>query len=169
MSDIVCTCSTDTSAVDLGELTPLLERYGSDAASLIPILQETQSVFGHLPRAALIEIARYRRQPLSEVFGVATFYSQFHLSPRGQTIIRVCTGTACHVAGANEVLSVIAHELNVAVGATTDDLRFTLEAVACVGCCSLAPVAVVDGEPTGRLGAASARRIARDLLKAARR
>ena len=103
--------------------------------------------------------------PYAEVFGVATFYAQFHFAPRGKTIIKICTGTACHVAGAPDVIRAITDELNLEVGATSEDMRFTIEAVACVGCCGLAPVTVVGDHPNGQLDAGKARKLAKRLLR----
>jgi NADH:ubiquinone oxidoreductase subunit E len=130
---------------------------------LIPVLQHAQEIYGYLPQAALREIAEKRSTPFSEVYGVATFYTQFHLTPRGKTIVRICHGTACHVAGAPEVTRAITDELRVDVGQTSDDLQFTVEAVACVGCCGLAPVVVVDEQVHGRMDAGSARKLGKKL------
>lgn len=94
-----CGCA-DAKALDLAGLEPVLERYADDPGALIPVLQETQRLFGYLPKEALREIAEARRIPLAQVYGVATFYSQFHLRPRGDKVIRICHGTACHVRGA---------------------------------------------------------------------
>jgi NADH:ubiquinone oxidoreductase subunit E len=161
-----CTCADDNaSAVDLRLLEPVLERYASEAGALIPVLQEAQDVYGHLPRQVLVAIADARRVPLSEVYGVATFYTQFHLEPRGKTIVKICHGTACHVAGAPEVTRAITDELQTKVGETSEDLRFTVEAVACVGCCGLAPVVVVGDETHGQLDASSARALGKRVYR----
>jgi len=162
-----CTCEKESEAVDLAPLDAVLERHQDDAGALIPLLQQTQEVYGYLPRAVLAEIARRRSTPYAEVFGVATFYAQFHFAPRGKTIIRICTGTACHVAGAPDVIRAITDELNLEVGATSEDMRFTIEAVACVGCCGLAPVAVVGHHPNGQLDSGKARKLAKRLLSGA--
>lgn len=169
MEDTACTCEQEIAPVDLALLAPVLARHADDPGGLISVLQDTQTEYGYLPPAALRVIAEARNTPLSEVFGVATFYTRFHLTPRGKTIVLICSGTACHVAGANEVIRSIADELNAIVGSTTPDLRFTVEAVACVGCCGLAPVAVVGEKTHGQLDAAKARKLARELLKTAPR
>lgn len=168
MTQTVCSCEREAEGVDLTLLDPILARHEADPGGLIPVFQETQDVYGYLPRPALAEIARRMQMPYAEVFGVATFYTQFHLEPRGKTIIRICTGTACHVAGAPEITRALCDELNLDLGATSEDLRFTIEAVACVGCCGLAPVTVIADKPNGLLDPAKARKIAKRLLREAK-
>lgn len=165
MTENTCICERDAEEVDLTLLDAVLEHHLGDSGALIPILQETQAAYGYLPRAALAELARRLEIPYAEVYGVATFYAQFHFEPRGKTIIKICTGTACHVAGAPDVIRAITDELNLAVGATSDDMRFTIEAVACVGCCGLAPVTVVGDHPNGLLDSGKARKLAKRLLR----
>jgi NADH:ubiquinone oxidoreductase subunit E len=165
VTEQLCACERDEQGVDLTLLDAVLARHEGDSGALIPILQETQAVYGYLPRVVLAELARRLETPYAEVFGVATFYAQFHFEPRGKTIIKICTGTACHVAGAPDVIRAITDELNLAVGATSDDMRFTVEAVACVGCCGLAPVTVVGDHPNGQLDAAKARKLVKRLLR----
>ena len=165
MTDIVCICENEAEGVDLTLLEPVLARHAQDPGALIPILQETQAAYGYLPRPALAEIARLRHMPYAEVFGVATFYAQFHLEPRGKTIIKICTGTACHVAGAPEITRALVDEMNLELGATSEDMRFTIEAVACVGCCGLAPVVVVADKPNGQMEPVKARKLAKKLLR----
>lgn len=113
---------------------------------LIPVLQETQAVFGYLPEEAMRSISRFMRMPESQVYGVATFYSQFYFARRGKHKVRVCCGAACHVAGATRVLETFERELGIACGGTSEDYEYSLERVACVGSCALSPVVVVDGE-----------------------
>ncbi|NTU71326.1 MAG: NAD(P)H-dependent oxidoreductase subunit E [Coriobacteriia bacterium] len=168
MTHDACTCERDTEAVDLTALDAILARHEADSGALIPVLQEAQHAYGYLPRAVLAAIAHRRDTPFAEVYGVATFYSQFHMAPRGKVIVRICTGTACHVAGAPEVMRAIADELNTDVGATSEDMQFTIEAVACVGCCGLAPVVVVDEHPNGQLDSGKARKLAKQLLREAK-
>lgn len=117
----------------------------------IPVLQEVQKEFGYLPEDALMAVSREMKIPPSELYGVATFYAQFHLNPRGRHIIRVCRGTACHVRGSLTILDKIKKVLQVEENGTTEDLRFTLEPVACIGACGLAPVMMVDEDTHGRL------------------
>lgn len=161
------TCCKDAGTLDMSELDDVLETYADDDGALIAVLQETQARFGYLPREALGEIARRRQTPYSHVYGVATFYSQFHLRPRGDRVVRICHGTACHVRGAPEVTRAVSEELGVKVGETTDDLAFTLESVACVGCCGLAPVMLVDEQTYGQLDVVKTRRIASQLREEA--
>jgi NADH-quinone oxidoreductase subunit E len=118
---------------------------------VIPILQETQKRIGYLSREAMEAISEEMLIPLAELYGVATFYAQFHLKPRGRHIIRLCRGTACHVRGSAKIMERLISMLNVQENGTTEDLRFTLEPVACLGCCGLAPVVMIDDDTHGRL------------------
>lgn len=117
----------------------------------IPVLQEVQKEFGYLPEDTLMAISRELKIPPSELFGVATFYAQFHLKPRGRHVVRVCRGTACHVRGSLKVLEKVKERTGVDENETTEDLRFTIEPVACLGACGLAPVMMVDSQTFGRL------------------
>ncbi len=110
---------------------------------LIPILQEVQQKLGYISREAMERIAVFLDIPPSAVWGVVTFYNQFRLNPRGKNPVDVCMGTACHLAGGQLVLDAMARELDIAVGGVTPDRGFSLDRVACVGCCALAPVAVI--------------------------
>ena len=167
MTEHTCACEREAEGVDLTLLGPVLQRHADDAGALIPVLQETQEVYGYLPRTVLEAIAHARRIPFSEVYGVTTFYTQFHLEPRGKTVVKICHGTACHVAGATEVTRAITDELMTGVGETSEDLRFTVEAVACVGCCGLAPVVVVGDETHGQLNSSSARKLGKQVYRGA--
>lgn len=137
----------------------MLDSYKDIKGALIPILQDTQAIYGYLPEAAMKKIAETLRIPFSEVFGVATFYSQFRLKPRGKYVIRACSGTACHVRGGPRVLDTIEEEIGIKSGETTDDLQFTIEPVACLGACGLAPVMMVNDESFGRLNKDKAKKI----------
>jgi NADH-quinone oxidoreductase subunit E len=119
--------------------------------SLIPILQDVQQSDGYLSREAIVEIARHLGLPASKVYGVATFYNQFRFEPKGQHHVQVCRGTACHVKGSAGVLTAIQRALEIEPGQTTRDGLFSLEVVACVGACGLAPVIVVNGEIHARV------------------
>jgi len=136
---------------DQKPLEKILKQFARKRGILIPLLQETQKTYGYLPRSALIRIADATNTDLSQVYGVATFYAQFRLKPIGKHLIRVCHGTACHVSGAPRITEVCEEELNLKDGETSSDLQFTLESVACLGCCSLAPVMTVDESTFGRL------------------
>ncbi|QNO13636.1 NADH-quinone oxidoreductase subunit NuoE [Alkalicella caledoniensis] len=132
-------------------LEGILEKFRGKKGALIPVLQQAQDLYGYLPENVMAGIADGLDLPLSQVYGVATFYSQFHLKPRGKNIIRVCLGTACHVRGAAKILESIQKEINVEKGGTTEDLQFTLEPVACIGACGLAPVIMINDDTHGRL------------------
>ncbi|MDR1044846.1 MAG: NADH-quinone oxidoreductase subunit NuoE [Candidatus Adiutrix sp.] len=138
--------------LDLSKLEPVFERYKEVVnGALIPVLQGAQDVYGYLPVPVLEAIAERLVVPISQVYGVVTFYAQFHLEPRGKHIVRTCQGTACHVRGASKILDALKGNLGVAPGKATDDLQFTLETVACIGACGLAPVMMVDQSTHGRL------------------
>jgi NADH-quinone oxidoreductase subunit E len=137
--------------IDLSALDQIVEPYLSKKEMVIPVLQKVQEHFGYLPRPAMEGVSRLMRIPLSRLYGVATFYAQFKMKPRGRNIIRVCKGTACHIQGSPKIAERIEEILGVQSGETTDDLRFTLEEVACIGACALAPVIMVNDNPHGRL------------------
>lgn len=134
----------------------ILAKYRGNKGALIPVLQEVQSELGYLSPDSLKAIAEGLAIPLSQVYGVATFYTQFRLKPIGRHLVRVCHGTACHVGGAEKVSAAIEAGLGIKDGETTADGKFTVESVACLGCCSLAPVMMVDNETFGRLTPESA-------------
>ena len=138
-----------------------LWRYDGSPGELIPLLQSAQDHFGYIPRRAIDYISSVTGIPESEVYGVITFYSQFRLKPMGKYLIRICAGTACHVSGANMILDATQDELNLEVDETSDDGKFTLNTVACIGCCSLAPVIMVNENTYGNLTPASVRKILR--------
>jgi len=127
------------------QLRRILGRHKSERAELIRILRETEEQFGYLPREAMLEVANFLQMPAATVYGVATFYNRFRFTPLGRHPIRVCLGTACHMAGGPLVLEALERELDIEVGDITPDGEFSLDRVACVGCCVLAPV-VVAGE-----------------------
>jgi NADH-quinone oxidoreductase subunit E len=119
--------------------------------SLIPLLQSAQDSYGYIPEKVIHYISELVKIPASEIYGVITFYAQFRLKPLGKNLIRICEGTACHVNGAKTVLSVLNDELGITVGETTDDGMFSLLSVACLGCCSLAPVMMINDVTYGNL------------------
>lgn len=137
--------------VDLTRLDRILEEFKGTKGALIPILQRAQDAYGFLPRTVLNHIAYKARVPLADVYGVATFYAQFHLERRGRHLIRVCDGTACHVRGAPKNIEVLEKRLGLVPGGTSSDYEYTVEVVYCLGSCGLAPVAVVDNQVCGRL------------------
>lgn len=119
-------------------------RYRGKEGVLVHILEDLQEEFGYLPEEALSVVATERGLSLAEIYGVASFYARFYFTPRGKNIVRVCTGTACHVRGASRVLAKLEEGLGLKCGETSPDLKYTLETVSCVGCCALAPVVVVN-------------------------
>ena len=132
-------------------LAQVLSQFKGEARELIPMLQKVQGALGYLSEESLLEIARFSKVPAATVFGVATFYAQFRLEPVGEYIIHVCRGTACHVRGGNNVLGAVQEILKIKDGETTPDFRFTLETVACLGVCALAPVIVINGKVYGKM------------------
>lgn len=128
------------------QLAKILSSYEGNSGELIPILQQVQADFGYLPAEALVKVAEFTHVAESKVFGVASFYAQFRFTPTGRNRVTVCRGTACHVRGATHILEEIERQLGVAEGGTTPDLEYTLETVACIGCCALAPCIVINGD-----------------------
>ena len=139
-------------AVDLTKCRAILAtHHGTTSADLIPILQQMQDAYGYLPQNTLEEITASMRIPLSKIYGVITFYSQFSLEPRGKHTIKVCTGTACHIKGAPDIKKKITEVLHIHEGETTKDYKFTYEPVACLGTCFLAPVMMINERYYGKL------------------
>lgn len=132
-------------------LREVIARHKDEKGPLMPVMQEAQEIFGYLPQDVQIVIAEGLGLTLSEVYGVATFYSQFSLQPKGEHVISVCMGTACYVKGAQAVLDKLASSLGVEPGETTKDGKFTLVATRCLGACGLAPVLTVDEDVHGRV------------------
>jgi NADH:ubiquinone oxidoreductase subunit E len=138
--------------IDYMELDSIIEeKFNNDKENLIMMLQAIQHRYNYLPQPALAYLAAKISVPYSNIYGVATFYSTFSLEPRGRNIVSVCLGTACHVRGAERVNERIENSLGITNGQTTDDKRFTLAAVRCIGCCSLGPVVKINEEMHGRL------------------
>jgi len=129
----------------------ILNRFGRKKRHLIPILQKVQNKLGYLPQEAMLEIAAFLDIPPVDVYGVVTFYNQFRLNPPGRHSIRVCLGTACHMKGGYITLDAWKRRLSINPGETTADREFDLDTVACVGCCTMAPVTVVDDKPEGKV------------------
>ncbi len=149
--------------VDLSLIDDLITKYKYRKGNVIPLLQGTQGCYGFIPRGAFVKIAKETGIPLSELYGVATFYAQFRLSPVGKHIIKVCHGTACHVQSATKISEALVEALEVEDGGTTEDGLFTLESVACLGCCSLAPVMMIGQETYGRLTGKDAVRVVKEI------
>lgn len=154
MSDPALAKNGEPVEIDYLELDKIIEdEFSNDKENLIMILQAIQKRFNYLPLPALKYLAEKIDVPFSQIYSVGTFYATFSLEPKGRNIISVCLGTACHVRGSEKVRERIEHTLNLNGKATTDDMRFTLEGVRCIGCCSLGPVMKVNEEVHARIGA----------------
>lgn len=173
---MTCSCQSESHMeqlftqgdVDLSLLDDLLAKYRGEAGSLITILQGAQDIYGYLPLMVLQYIADQLELKRSKVYGVATFYTQFRLKPMGKYLILICQGTACHVNGSEKIKTALCDELKMNIGDTTDDGLFTLGEAACLGCCSLAPVMMINGQAYGPLSPDKARKIIRELYMQAR-
>jgi len=132
--------------LNLDRVQEIVERYGHNKNKLIAILQDIQAVYHYLPAEALRQVSRLLKIPLIDIISVATFYRAFSLKPRGEHVATVCMGTACHVRGAPRILEEFERQLNIRRGETSEDGKWSLETVACLGCCAIGPVVVVDGE-----------------------
>lgn len=128
------------------KIKPLLEKYNNERKALIAILQDIQAEFKYLPQEALQIVSKTLNIPLIDIVSIATFYRAFSLEPRGEHLVTVCLGTACHVRGGPKILEEFERKLGIEAGQTTEEGKFTLETVACLGCCAIGPVVVVDGE-----------------------
>lgn len=128
------------------DFSRLTKDYASEQGNLIPLLQQTQRSYGYLPEGAVQHIARFLKISENRIFGVASFYSQFRFNPPGRHSIKICLGTACHVKGGQNLLLALQRELDIVSGQTTEDGRFDLERVACLGCCALAPVVKINDD-----------------------
>ena len=137
--------------LELAPLYEILAEYKTQRGAVIPVLQKAQELYGWLPEQVLKVIAKEMNVPLSQIYGVVTFYSQFYLTRRGRHIIRQCDGTACHVRGAARIVDVVENHLGIQAGETTPDFKYTFEVVYCLGSCALAPVAILDDKVMGRM------------------
>jgi len=150
-------------AFDTEPLDKILAEFAAQEGAIIPILQRTQEAYGFVPQEALGVISERTGFSLAQLYGVATFYSQFYLERRGRHIINICDGTACHVKGAPRLVTTLEEELGIKAGETSSDYRVTLEVVYCLGSCALAPMAVIDGQVVGRLVPDKLLKLIRDL------
>lgn len=132
-------------------LSEILSSYEGTPGELIPILQKVQAEVGYLSPEAMNTIAQFCRVPESKIFGIASFYAQFRFVPLGRTQVTSCRGTACHVRGATQVLDEVKRQLGIGEGETTPDLEYSLETVACIGCCALAPCVVINGKVESKM------------------
>ena len=132
--------------IDISKTKKLIKKYHGNKGALIPLLQTIQKEYGYVPEESIERVAKELNILPVQIYEVLTFYDQFHLKPRGKHTIKVCRGTACHVMGGKEILGYISNKLGVKEGETTDDGMFSLERVACLGCCGMAPVVVIDDD-----------------------
>lgn len=168
-----CCCQTEEKAtiqsvstdMQISALEELIDRYRGVEGSLISVLQGIQEMYGYLPRPVLEYIAERLGMKKARIYGVATFYAQFRFTPVGKHLILLCQGTACHVNGADKIETALCDELRVEMGGTTADRLFTLTEAACLGCCSLAPVMMIDGQAYGPLTPDKARKVIRAIYK----
>ncbi|MBQ3339029.1 MAG: NADH-quinone oxidoreductase subunit NuoE [Atopobiaceae bacterium] len=154
---------TQQAPSDLSLIEPVLETYAEDPVSLIALLQETQDIYGYLPMDVMELISARTGTAIASVIGVATFYAQFRLQPVGKYLIMLCQGTACHVNGSELISAAITDELGIEDGQTTEDGLFSLKHVACLGCCSLSPVMMVNGKVYSSLTPDKAKKVLRTL------
>ncbi len=133
------------------KLEHMLMEHKTQQGALMPVLHETQELFGYIPEEAQKRISEVLNVPLAEIYGVATFYSRFTLNPRGKNTVSLCLGTACYVKNAQGILDKLKEELKIGSGETTGDGKFTLEATRCLGCCGLAPVMTINEDVYGKL------------------
>ena len=158
--------TVETAKPDLKQVDEILSRYQDQKWPLIPLLQEVQDEIGYIPPEAIESIARGTGLFPVQVQGVITFYEQFHTTPRGKNIVRVCRGTACHVRGGRTILKIVKQNLDVEEGETTPDMNFTLETVPCLGTCFLAPAMMVNKNYYGKLAPPKVRNILQQYDKA---
>lgn len=137
----------------------IVHKHNAERGAVIPILQEVQDTYGYIPPVAIDRIAKNMGIPNGEIYGTATFYNMFRLEPLGENLVKVCHGTACHLAGAERIAESIAIEIGAKEGETSPDGQFTIEPVACLGCCSSAPALMINDDVYGRLTPESVRKV----------
>ncbi|PKQ27838.1 MAG: NADH-quinone oxidoreductase subunit NuoE [Candidatus Anoxymicrobium japonicum] len=155
-------CACRNRFADINDTRPIekiIEKYGHEEGALIPILQEAQDAYGYLDEKIMRELALRAGCQLSRLYGVATFFAQFRFNPIGEHLIKVCHGTACHVAGAPQITGEICNQLGIKEGDTTPDNKFTLESVMCIGACALSPIMVVGDDTHGKLKSTGIKKI----------
>jgi NADH:ubiquinone oxidoreductase subunit E len=147
-------------------VSEILDRYPADRMVSLAVLEDIQAEYKFLPREALEEVAVRLNMPLSEVYQIATFFKAFSLTPKGEYVVKVCLGTACHVAGGPRILEQLERDLGIRAGDTSPDGRFSLEAVRCVGACALSPIILVNDEPHSKMTSAKASDLITKLIRA---
>ncbi len=160
-----CCCEENkkTDSVDLSLIAGIVEKYKDTKASLITILQRVQEIYNYVPMEAIEYIAEQTGIKPAKIYGVLTFYTQFRMNPVGKNLIMLCQGTACHVNGSEGIEEAIHEELGINDGETSEDGLFTLINVACLGCCSLSPVMMINGETYGKLTPQSTKKIIAEM------
>lgn len=156
---------TPAEEIDLGPANHVIDKYLTLHGNLMPVLQGIQDEYGYVPRPTIDLVAERLNVYPSQIFGVLTFYAQFHLKPRGRFIIRVCVGTACHVQGAPRIVETFFDKLGIGHAETTPDLRFTFEKVACLGACGMAPLSMVNDSTYGQMTVQKVEEIIADYSK----
>ena len=151
--------------LDFDAIDTIVHKHNVEAGAVIPILQEIQATYGYVPPVAIQRIAENINVPVSEIFGIVTFYSQFRLEPIGQYLIKICHGTACHLCGAEMVAQTVSQVTGAKEGETSEDDLFTIERVACLGCCSLAPCMIINDEAYGQLTPEAIGKIINEIRK----
>jgi len=149
MSNVAPT--TEEKDIDLADANSILDKYETMQGALMPVLQAIQEAYGYIPEPCVLLAAERLNVYPSQIYGVLTFYAQFHLAPRGKYIVRVCMGTACHVKGAGRIGDTLKDRLGIGHAETTEDLKFTAEYVACIGACGMAPVIMVGDDTYGSM------------------
>jgi NADH-quinone oxidoreductase subunit E len=159
---------TETVVTGAPELSidTIVHKHNVEPGAVIPVLQEIQETYGHVPPIAIQRVAEHLNIPASEIYGIVTFYAQFRLEPLGKNLVRVCHGTACHLGGAEMVAEALAQVTGAREGETSADGLFTVERVACLGCCSLAPCIMVNNETHGRLTPESVSKVVTEMRRA---
>jgi len=150
--------------LELNRLDEILQKHKGEEGALIPILQEAQEIYGYLSEEVLNYLGNRLHISTSRIFGVITFYAQFHTTPRGRHTVRVCRGTACHVRGGKNVLKAVQQNLGIGENETTPDFNFTFETVACLGACALSPVLLVDKNYYGKLTPAKVEQVLKQYV-----
>ncbi len=144
-------------------ISEILDRYPAERTSSLAVLQDIQREYKYLPRAALEAVAERLRMPLSEVYQIATFFKSFSLTPKGDYIIKVCLGTACHVGGGPRIMAAVEKKLGIKAGSTTPDYKFSLEAIRCVGACASGPMMLINDQPYSKMTPAKAEELVERL------
>ncbi len=148
---------------NLAVIDAIVYKHNVHPGAMIAILQEIQDTYGYVPRVAILRVSEDTGVPASDIYGIVTFYAQFHLEPQGETLIKICHGTACHLNGAEKVADAVCKCVGAKEGETSADGKYTVEKVACLGCCSLAPTIMINNESYGRLNPDNVRKVIKEF------